>query len=275
MIQHLSFRTSLAFAVAGLAAVMTVGAAAQDAPRTTTIDTPAGGWRASDSTQRDFVQTVNYPASNVNTEGRSKSALIAGRVARDIAGAGKQGGRQPARLVVDGVALPLDVSESGEFARPWSFGPGAHGVSVRPGGSANGERRVQFYEANTNRVSPRLRVVLSWDTDMTDIDLHVVSPDGQHVWYGERVVPNGGALDVDVTTGFGPEIYAHPSPAPGVYHVYVNYYGSGERNDIITVAQVAVIENEGTPREKQQVFRVPLRKPGELTLVRSFVVAGR
>lgn len=248
--------------------VMGAAAHAQDASRTT-IDTPAGGWRASDSMQRDFVQSVNYPASNVNTEGRSKGALIAGRIAKDIASAA----RKPARLVVDGVALPLDVAEDGRFARPWSFGPGAHGVSVR--GGTGGERRVQFYEANASRVSPKLRVVLSWDTDMTDIDLHVVSPDGQHVWYGDRVVPNGGALDVDVTTGFGPEIYAHPSPAPGVYHVYVNYYGAGERNDVITVAQVAVIENEGTPREKQQVFRVPLRKPGELTLVRSFVVAGR
>ena len=41
---------------------------------------------------------------------------------------------------------------------------------------------------------------------------------------------------------------------------------------MITVAQVAVIENEGTPSEKQQTFRVPMRKPGELTLVSSFVV---
>ena len=255
----------------GLAALAMVAAAhAQESPRTT-IETPAGGWRASDSTQRDFVQTVTYPASNVNTEGRSKSALIAGRVAKDIANAG----RKPARLVVDGVALPLDVADDGRFARPWSFGPGAHGVSVKSGSTGGGERRVQFYEANANRVAPRLRVVLSWDTDMTDIDLHVVSPDGQHVWYGDRVVDNGGALDVDVTTGFGPEIYANPGPVPGVYHVYVNYYGAGERDDVITVAQVAVIENEGTPREKQQVFRVPLRKPGELTLVRSFVVAGR
>jgi uncharacterized protein YfaP (DUF2135 family) len=261
-----------------LVATLAAGVAQAQAqePSRTTIDTPAGGWRASDSTQRDFVQAVTYPASNVNTEGRNKSALIAGRVAKDIAGAAKDG-RQPARLVVDGVALPLDVADDGRFARPWSFGPGAHGVSVRPAGSGGGggERRVQFYEANANRVAPQLRVVLSWDTDMTDIDLHVVSPDGQHVWFADRVVANGGALDVDVTTGFGPEIYAHPSPAPGVYHVYVNYFGAGERNDVITVAQVSLIENEGTPREKQQVFRVPLRKPGELTLVRSFVVAGR
>ena len=38
----------------------------------------------------------------------------------------------------------------------------------------------------------------------------------------------------------------------------------------MTVAQVAVITDEGTPREKQQLFRVPLRKPGEVTLVKAF-----
>jgi uncharacterized protein YfaP (DUF2135 family) len=99
-----------------------------------------------------------------------------------------------------------------------------------------------------------------------------VSPDGEHVFYGARVAGNGGALDVDVTTGFGPEIFATPSPVRGAYHVFVNYYGAGERRDVITTAQVAIVEDEGTPREKQQVFRVPMRKPGELTLVHSFLV---
>jgi uncharacterized protein YfaP (DUF2135 family) len=94
------------------------------------------------------------------------------------------------------------------------------------------------------------------------------------VFYGDRVAPNGGALDVDVTTGFGPEIFATQAPLAGIYHVYVNYYGAGDRQDVITTAQVAIIQDEGTPREKQQTFRVPMRKPGELTLVRSFLVGG-
>ncbi len=67
---------------------------------------------------------------------------------------------------------------------------------------------MQFFEAHAGRPQARLRVVLSWDSDGTDLDLHVVSPDGVHVFYGNRVGANGGALDVDVTTGFGPEIYA-------------------------------------------------------------------
>jgi len=254
----------LAFA----AALCALQPACAQAPR---IDTPTGGWRASPETQDDFVQEVHYPAASVNVNGKSVAAQIRGQVAAQPK-ARADGARNPARLVVDGVALPLAVEEDGTFARPWSFGPGSHGVEVRtPDGAA---KRRQFYEAQSNRVAPRLRVVLTWDSDNTDLDLHVVGPDGSHVFYGDRVAANGGALDVDVTTGFGPEIFATQAPLTGVYHVYVNYYGAGDRRDVITTAQVAIIQDEGTPREKQQVFRVPMRKPGELTLVRSFTVGG-
>ncbi len=232
------------------------------------IDSPVGGWRATQGPQQDFLQEINYPASNVNVNGRSAPALIQGRILEKPKASNV---RQPARLVVDGVALPLLMNEDGSFARPWSFGSGAHGVEVRAGGEQGegARRRTQFVEAGA-RTAVKLRVVLSWDSDSTDLDLHVLSPDGQHVFYGSRVAANGGALDVDVTTGYGPEIFASPTPPAGTWHVYVNYYGAGEQRDVITVAQLAIITDEGTQRERQQVFRVPMRKPGELTRVRSF-----
>jgi uncharacterized protein YfaP (DUF2135 family) len=239
----------------------------------TTLDAPRSGWRNAPAQQEDFVQEVHYPASSVNANGRSEASLIRGHIAaapKSASTTADGGPRKPARLIVDGIAIPLLTDENGDFARPWSFGSGSHGVEVR---SPNGEvKRRQFYEAQPNRAPTRLRIVLSWDSDSTDLDLHVVSPDGQHVFYGDRVAANGGALDVDVTTGFGPEIFATPSPVRGAYHVFVNYFGAGDRNDVITTAQVAILQDEGTPKEKQQVFRVPMRKPGELTLVHSFLV---
>jgi uncharacterized protein YfaP (DUF2135 family) len=206
-----------------------------------TIDTPRAGWRHSAGERASFVQPVYYPASRVNTEGADVGTLITGR----IAGASKPA----ATLVVNGVAV------------------------------RDGPRRVrrQFYDAYAGKVPARLRVVLSWDTDATDVDLHVVSPTGEHAWYGDRVTPSGGAIDVDVTTGFGPEIFAHPSPPHGVWQIYVNYYAGGMHPENgapraeITTAQVAILTDEGSVRERQQVFRVPLRKPGELLHIRSFV----
>lgn len=227
-----------------------------------TIELPRGGWRNSGGEAAGFKQPVHYPASSVNTEGQSEMALIKGRI-------NTSNKKKPGKLIVNGAAMPLAIGEGGEFSRPYSFSSGSNNVEVRsPDG--NEVKRVQFYDTNTSRPNPRLRVVLSWDSDGTDLDLHVVSPDGQHVFYGNRVVQNGGALDVDVTTGYGPEIYANTAPPKGTYHVYVNYYGSGGDDKKLTIARVAIISQEGTLAEKQQSFQVPMRKPGELTLVKSF-----
>jgi uncharacterized protein YfaP (DUF2135 family) len=228
------------------------------------VDSPKGGWRNSAGAREEYSQAVNYPASSVNLQpGQGETAQIRGR----IAGAAKG---KPATLVVNGVAMPIEVQEDGSFGRPYSFGRGANGVEVRaPDGK--GRARAQFYDAYGRKTQSRLRVVLSWDTPGTDLDLHIVGPDGAHAWYGNRVMPNGGALDVDVTTGYGPEIFSSAAPTSGNYHVYVNYYGGGQDGAALTVAQVSVITNENTPGEKLQVFRVPMRAAGELTLIKSFV----
>ncbi|MCY1465443.1 hypothetical protein D9M71_835840 [compost metagenome] len=81
-----------------------------------------------------------------------------------------------------------------------------------------------------------------------------------------------------MTTGYGPEIIASPSPLKGQYLVYVNYYGGGygasdgqlRAAQELTTAQITVITEEGTANEKQESFLVPMRAPGELTLVRRF-----
>ncbi|MET3133019.1 uncharacterized protein YfaP (DUF2135 family) [Oxalobacteraceae bacterium GrIS 1.11] len=228
------------------------------------IDAPRGGWRNSAGADEQYTQSVNYPAASVNLQpGQSETAQIRGR----ISGAAKG---KPATLIVNGVAMPLAIDDNGGFARPYAFGRGSNGVEVRaPDGKSRA--RSQFVDTYAGKTQARLRVVLSWDTPGTDLDLHVVAPDGGHAWYGNRVMKNGGALDVDVTTGYGPEIFSSPSPQKGNYHVYVNYYGSGENSGLLTTAQVAIISNENTPREKLQVFQVPMRAAGELTLVKSFV----
>lgn len=231
------------------------------------IDIPKGGWRNGNNKNVEFTQKVQYPASVVNlSETESTNAMIRGR----ILGKPKSAERgDPYTLIVNGIAMPLAIRENG-FARPYVFGPGSNSVEIQsPDGKDRA--RTQFFEANPNAIHPKLSVVLSWDTDQTDLDLHVVSPDGKHCWYGDRVIDNGGALDIDVTTGYGPEIYSTTTPVKGTYLVYVNYYGSGPRDDL-TVTQVTVVQNQNSPDEKKETFTVPMRKAGEVTLVHSFVV---
>ncbi len=224
------------------------------------IAVPKSGWRTGPE-NAPFTQTVNYPASRVALEaGVPDAAQIRGKI-RDAA-------KSPLTLVVNGNAMPLLVEEDGSFARAYSFSTGSNSVEIR---DQDGRRidRAQFYQTAAGAPQARLRIVLSWNTNGTDLDLHVVTPSGEHAWYGNRVV-KGGAIDVDVTTGYGPEIFAAPAPEKGLYQVYVNFYGRGEEQ-LMTVARLAVISNEGTPDERRQEYEVPMRQPGELTLVRQFV----
>ena len=230
-----------------------------------TIDAPKSGWRNSAGAQEEYTQAVNYPAASVNLQpGQAETAQIRGRIAGAVKG-------KPATLVVNGVAMPMEVGENGSYARPYGFGSGSNSVEVRsPDGRSRA--RTQCVDSYQGKTQARLRIVLSWDSAGTDLDLHVVTPDGGHAWYGNRVLKDGGALDVDVTTGYGPEIFSSAAPLKGNYHVYVNYYGSGENTSVLTVARLSIITNEGTPREKMQSFQVPMRAAGELTLVKSFVL---
>jgi uncharacterized protein YfaP (DUF2135 family) len=166
--------------------------------------------------------------------------------------------------------MPLEVNEGGHYARPYAFGVGSNSIEIK---SPTGESLIkrQFYEANAGKAPAKLRIVLAWDSDHTDVDLHVVTPNGEHAWYGQQIIPSGGAIDIDATDGYGPEIFATPNAMHGTYQVFANYYGGSDEPNKITLCKIAIISNENTPNEKQQNFVVPLRKAGELTLVKSFV----
>ncbi len=228
------------------------------------LKSPIGGWRNTSGEKVSFTQKVNYPASSVNVSAnQSKYALIKG----NVTGALKNETR-PFTLIVNGIAMPLPVKQ-GKFARQYSFGSGSNYVELRDP-DRKFQSNSQFFEAYSGRSESRIRIVLSWEADNTDLDLHVVTPDGQHAYYSNRVLKNGGALDVDVTTGYGPEIFASAAPIEGTYLVYVNYYGSRSEKDMFT-AKVTTITSENTLDEKVESVVVPMRKPGELMLVHTFV----
>ncbi|MDR0717104.1 MAG: DUF2135 domain-containing protein [Azoarcus sp.] len=226
--------------------------------RAAELEAPIGGWRTGDA-GAPYTQTVNYPAAQPHIEADTpESSQIRGRI--------RQHGDKTATLVINGNAMPVLLDESGAFARPYSFGTGSNSVEVRGGDE---RARIQFYQSAAGQPESRLRILLSWDTDGTDLDLHVLTPGGQHAWYGERVIA-GGAIDIDVTTGYGPEIFASPAPENGLYQVYINYYGGGGESGL-TSARLTIISNEGTASEKRQEFTVPMRFAGELILARQFM----
>ncbi|MDR2678323.1 MAG: DUF2135 domain-containing protein, partial [Zoogloeaceae bacterium] len=79
-----------------------------------------------------------------------------------------------------------------------------------------------------------LRVVLSWDSDNTDIDLHVIDPNGEEAFYSHPLSYQGGRVSPDNTTGYGPEEYSLKTAKPGKYRVEAKFYG--HRQQLISEA---------------------------------------
>jgi uncharacterized protein YfaP (DUF2135 family) len=221
------------------------------------LDRPWGGWQAAPE-NAPYTQPVYYPAVAPSVGDSPEAAQIRGEIASKA---------KVATLIVNGTAMPVRVDEGGHFERPYRFGSGMNSVEVR---TPEERLATAFFQTAGGQPDPRLRLVLSWDTDGTDLDLHVITPDGQHAWYGNRVVP-GGALDVDVTTGFGPEIFTSTAPERGLYQAWVNYFGDGGQGGL-TTARLTVITNEGTPDEKREEFTIPMRFAGELVPAAQFVL---
>jgi uncharacterized protein YfaP (DUF2135 family) len=252
---------------------------ASAAPVLAQLDAPLNGWRPGDP-DAPYTQVANYPASTPALTGEIPTAAqIRGKIERDKKPAATKTATEtsaekttsPARLIVNGNAMPLRLDADGSFARPYSFGAGANSVEVRTGeGSAAKRLYSQFYQTPAGQPVPRLRIILAWDSDGTDLDLHVVTPSGEHAWYGQKAIASG-ALDIDVTTGYGPEIFSSPAPERGLYQIYINYYGGLGENAPLTTARLTIITDEGGSGEKRQEFTVPMRFPGELLLARQFV----
>ena len=71
-----------------------------------------------------------------------------------------------------------------------------------------------------------LQINLAWDTDNTDIDLHVIEPGGEEIYYSNKTSDiTGGKLDRDDRDGYGPENIFWENAPDGEYKVYVYYYG--------------------------------------------------
>lgn len=119
-----------------------------------------------------------------------------------------------------------------------------------------------------------IKVYLTWDTDRTDVDLWVVNPAGQKVFYQHKQGRFGGALFDDVTDGYGPESFTASAAARGRYLVQVNYYGTQRQAFTEARGEVVVILNEGTAKERRYTLPYRLFKPKQTVTVARIDVQG-
>lgn len=78
-----------------------------------------------------------------------------------------------------------------------------------------------------------ITITLTWDIQR-DIDLHIIEPDGTHVYWMNKT-GNNGRLDVDDVSSYGPEhYYSKCNLMTGNYTVYIHYYSGLSTSTTIT-----------------------------------------
>ncbi len=251
-------------------------------PESRIIQSPSSGWVYNGLNDTEEVTAAAYPFNLINRGAQHGRTLIHGRLREAMrALPGDQGkglGRRPPTLVVNGNPMLLYSDAQGAFARPYAFGPGSNSVELLDA-DGHSVQRLQFYEANGSRPRARMRVILTWDDPQAEVDLHVLTPDGQHAFWAQPRLHGGGGMDVDSVDGAGPEIFSIMAAWRGPYQFYVNYWGnftaSGyhfdeqTRQKPLITCRITVILHKNTPDERRESFVVPLRRIGELTHIRT------
>jgi len=113
------------------------------------------------------------------------------------------------------------------------------------------------------------RIILFWNLDNTDVDLHVLEPSGTEVYYSNPTSLSGGKLYWDNTDGLGPELYEHRNPKDFI--VSVNYFGSSsvEGAPPSSTFVLSFLRDENSGNWETGFFTTILEKPssGKLSIV--------
>jgi len=110
-----------------------------------------------------------------------------------------------------------------------------------------------------------LLVSIAWNTDGTDIDLHVSEPTGEECFYDHPATKIGGKITRDVTQGYGPEMYVLPNAVKGDFKIRVKYFASDQtRASTRTKVFVSIFKNWGTDLETVEQKTVTLEYGKEM-----------
>lgn len=128
---------------------------------------------------------------------------------------------------------------------------------------ADGKPTVPDYDKRLGEnLHTDIRIVLTWDADATDIDLHVAEPGGEEAYYGHNRTARGGLVSEDIVDGYGPEEYLIRIAPTGKYTLFTNYFGSNQQTVIGPATITATIFTQwGRPGEQRQTLTLRLDKP--------------
>jgi hypothetical protein len=128
-------------------------------------------------------------------------------------------------------------------------------------------------KANTQGIDKRLiyampvdvRIVISWNTDNSDIDLWVTDPRNEKCSYENTETGIGGKISQDVTQGYGPEEFCLKKAWKGNYKVDVNLFGDQRQTLGGPIAIKADLFTDfGKPTQKRKTINLRVTTSKEI-----------
>ena len=140
--------------------------------------------------------------------------------------------------------------------------------NILPKARRLGARELPVDQRLIKHLTMDIRIVMSWDADLTDMDLHVLEPSGEEAYYSHNRTQIGGMVTRDFTQGYGPEVYLIRRAMRGQYKIKTKFFGSSAAKLIGAVTlQVDVYTNYGRPNQRRRSMTLRLTERKETFLV--------
>lgn len=194
------------------------------------------------------------------------------------------------QALVNGVIWEIEVEYDGSFEQDVPLDPGSNTIQLRIFDDQGHAGTSSILRVTVSIARIDLRVILSWDTQYTDVDLHMFQrqpregnvvdsymswTNDRHVcWYNDRPHDFGDTeasnpkLDIDDRDGYGPETIILEEAAPGHYHIWIHYFSGSQP----TEAKVRIIVDGGTDDPKIYEYEKTLTETWEVWYVGTIVM---
>jgi hypothetical protein len=192
------------------------------------------------------------------------------------------------QTIVNGLIYEIQVEADGSFEQEIPLDPGSNTIQLRVFDDHGHAGTSAILRVTVTLPRIDLRVILSWDTDGTDVDIHMFqrrSEEGNvfadyDAWNSDRHVcwrnkspsdfgtteESNPILDIDNTEGRGPETILLQEAAAGQYHIWVHYF-SAHGYEIPSKATIRITVNGGTSDAEIHEFEKTLEHGWEVWYV--------